>query len=197
MPHPPGPAHVLPGPLASLFLRTRNLLRAGVLSEAQKPLWLDVYAAFPPLREPRYREPRQQYGKVQDVILPILYQEDEIRAKFYEVYGNGPQYFELSELNFKSICQRFVEKFNELQKEGKIEMEELFEETGKQLFTEGIHLRRKETANVAQQTPEEVKTSVLEINSQTPLEERQEQKQDQEEQNLESTDVEKENPLPS
>ncbi|XP_067394164.1 small ribosomal subunit protein mS23 [Emydura macquarii macquarii] len=183
--------------LGTVFTRTRNLLRARVLSPAQKPLWFDVYAAFPPLREPLYREPRPRYGKVQDVIPPILYQEDEIRATFYQVYGNGPKVFELSQLNFKSTCQRFVEKFNELQKEGKIEPEKLFEETGKQLLAEGIILRRKGTANVAQQTVEEAKTWLLGINNQTLLEERQEQKQDQEEQHLESTDVEKENPLPS
>ncbi|XP_030392614.1 28S ribosomal protein S23, mitochondrial isoform X2 [Gopherus evgoodei] len=133
--------------LGSVFTRTRDLLRSRVLAEAQKPLWFDVYAAFPPLREPVYREPRQRYGKVKDVIPPILYQEDEIRATFYEAYGNGPKAFELSRLNFKSTCQRFVEKFNELQKEGKIEPEKLFEETGKQLLAEGIILRRKGTAN--------------------------------------------------
>ncbi|XP_024051187.2 28S ribosomal protein S23, mitochondrial isoform X2 [Terrapene carolina triunguis] len=156
--------------LGTVFTRTRDMLRSGVLAEAQKPLWFDVYAAFPPLREPVYREPGQRYGKVKDVIPPILYQEDEIRA--------------------------FVEKFNELQKEGKIEPEKLFEETGKQLLAEGIFLRRKRTANVAQQTRQEAKTRdlVVGMNLQTMLEERQEQKQDQEE-HLESTDVKKENPL--
>uniref|UniRef100_A0A8C3FST9 Small ribosomal subunit protein mS23 n=1 Tax=Chrysemys picta bellii TaxID=8478 RepID=A0A8C3FST9_CHRPI len=92
--------------LGTVFTRTRDLLRSRVLAEAQKPLWFDVYAAFPPLREPVYREPGQRYGKVKDVIPPILYQEDEIRATFYEAYGNGPKAFELSQLNFKSTCQR-------------------------------------------------------------------------------------------
>lgn len=46
----------------------------------EKPLWFDVYAAFPPLREPVYRVPRPRYGKVKDVVPPIFYQEDEVRA---------------------------------------------------------------------------------------------------------------------
>lgn len=57
--------------------RTRDLLRAEVI---EKPLWFDVYAAFPPLREPVYRVPRPRYGKVKDVIPPIFYREDEVRA---------------------------------------------------------------------------------------------------------------------
>lgn len=55
-------------------------MRSGVMPEAKKPLWYDVYAAFPPLKEPLYRELRQQYGKVKKLVPPILYQEDEIRA---------------------------------------------------------------------------------------------------------------------
>ncbi|KAM7139669.1 small ribosomal subunit protein mS23 [Macrochelys suwanniensis] len=183
--------------LGTVFTRTRDLLRSRVLAEARKPVWFDVYAAFPPLREPSYREPRQRYGKVKDIIPPLLYQEDEIRATFYEAYGNGPKAFELSQLNFKSTCQRFVEKFNELQKEGKIEPEKLFEETGKQLLEEGIILQRKGTANVAQETLQEARTKdlVFEMNLQSTLEESLEQKQDQEEEHLESTNVQKENPL--
>lgn len=57
--------------------RTRNLLRIGVI---EKPLWFDVYAAFPPLREPVYRVPRPRYGKVRDVVPPVFYPEDEVRA---------------------------------------------------------------------------------------------------------------------
>ncbi|XP_010572133.1 PREDICTED: 28S ribosomal protein S23, mitochondrial isoform X1 [Haliaeetus leucocephalus] len=128
--------------IGSVFSRTRNLLRIGVI---KKPLWFDVYAAFPPLREPVYRVPRPRYGKVKDVIRPILYQEDEVRAKFYKVYGSGPRPFNLSQSNYKSTCQRFVEKFNELKEEGKIEEEKLFEETGKALLASGIILQRRGT----------------------------------------------------
>ncbi|XP_075760919.1 small ribosomal subunit protein mS23 [Pelodiscus sinensis] len=185
--------------LGTVFSRTRDLMRSGALAEAQKPLWFEVYAAFPPLREPVYREPRPRYGKVTDPIPPVLYPEDAVRAKFYEAYGNGPKAFELSQLNFKSTCQRFVEKFIELDKEGKTEPEKLFEETGNQLLAEGIILRRKGTANVAQQTLQKTKTSDLglEMNLQTMFEakERQQRKQDQEEEHLESADVQKENPL--
>ncbi|XP_050837571.1 28S ribosomal protein S23, mitochondrial isoform X2 [Serinus canaria] len=153
--------------IGSVYSRARNLVRIGLL---RKPLWLDVYAAFPPLREPLFRVPRPRYGGG-DPIGAVLYREDTVRAwvrghrgwggtgavhlvnksgprwgksgRFYKVYGNGPKPFDLTQLNFKSTCQRFVEKYNELKEEGKIEEEKLFEETGKALLASGILLQRR------------------------------------------------------
>uniref|UniRef100_A0A8C5JJ60 Small ribosomal subunit protein mS23 n=1 Tax=Junco hyemalis TaxID=40217 RepID=A0A8C5JJ60_JUNHY len=62
--------------IGSIFSRARNLVRIGLL---RKPLWLDVYAAFPPLREPVYRVPRPRYGSG-DPIGAVLYREDTVRA---------------------------------------------------------------------------------------------------------------------
>ncbi|XP_010161055.1 28S ribosomal protein S23, mitochondrial, partial [Antrostomus carolinensis] len=173
--------------------RTRNLLRIGVI---EKPLWFDVYAAFPPLREPVYRVPRPRYGKVKDVIAPIFYREDEVRARFYRIYGSGPRAFDLSQANYKSTCQRFVEKFYELKEEGKIEEEKLFEETGKALLASGVILQRRGTERGAQQDHQDVETrdSVLHLQLQTVLEEIQEKRKDREEQTPELAETQKENP---
>uniref|UniRef100_A0A5F8HLY2 Small ribosomal subunit protein mS23 n=1 Tax=Monodelphis domestica TaxID=13616 RepID=A0A5F8HLY2_MONDO len=127
--------------IGTIFTRTRDLIRAGVMKE--KPLWFDVYEAFPPLREPVFRRPRLRYGKAKDLIPEVLYQEDRIRAKYYKVYGSGPKTFDLLNPNFKSSCQRFVEKYIELQKKGETDEDKLFVETGKALLAEGIILRRK------------------------------------------------------
>ncbi|KAK2525350.1 small ribosomal subunit protein mS23 isoform X1 [Columba livia] len=182
--------------IGSVFSRTRNLLRIGVI---EKPLWFDVYAAFPPLREPVYRVPRPRYGKVQDVVPPVFYPEDEVRAKFYRIYGNGPRPFDLSQSNYKSTCQRFVEKYNELKEGGKIEEEKLFEETGKALLASGIILQRRGTDKVAQQDHHKVETrdSALHLQLQTVLEEIQEKKKGREEQVPESAEAQKEDPFPS
>ncbi|KAM9370518.1 small ribosomal subunit protein mS23 [Phaethornis superciliosus] len=179
--------------IGSVFSRTRNLLRSGVI---EKPLWFDVYAAFPPLREPVYRVPRPRYGKVKDVIPPIFYPEDEVRARFYRVYGSGPRPFELLQANHKSTCQRFVEKYYELKEEGKIEEEKLFEETGKALLASGVILQRKGTDKVAKQDQQDAGTrdSVLHQQLQTVLEEMQEKKKDEEEQSPGLAERQKENP---
>ncbi|XP_058416574.1 small ribosomal subunit protein mS23 isoform X2 [Diceros bicornis minor] len=126
--------------VGSIFSRTRDLIRAGVLKE--KPLWFDIYNAFPPLREPVFRRPRLRYGKAKAPIQDIFYHEDRIRAKFYLTYGSGQKAFDLFNPNFKSTCQRFVEKYIELQKLGETDEEKLFVETGKALLAEGVILRR-------------------------------------------------------
>lgn len=134
--------------VGSIFSRTRDLMRAGVLKE--KPLWFDIYKAFPPLREPVFRRPRLRYGKAKAPIQDIFYREDVIRAKFYSTYGSGQKAFDLFNPNFKSTCQRFVEKYMELQQLGETDEEKLFVETGKALLAEGVILRRVGEARAQQ-----------------------------------------------
>jgi hypothetical protein len=58
-----------------LIHRVRGLLRSGALKEEDKPIWYDVYTAFPPKYEPKYDRPAP------DVPLRnIFYLEDTIRA---------------------------------------------------------------------------------------------------------------------
>ncbi|XP_033906402.2 small ribosomal subunit protein mS23-like isoform X1 [Acipenser ruthenus] len=138
----------------TVFTRVRDLMRAGVVKDADKPIWYDVYAAFPPKKEPVYQKPIARFGKVVDKVPEILYKEDTVRAKFYEVYGNGPRAFDLTKANFVSTSQRFIEKHQELEKTGDLDEEKLFEETAKALLAEGIVLRRRGGATqMALQSP--------------------------------------------
>ncbi|XP_043820718.1 28S ribosomal protein S23, mitochondrial [Dromiciops gliroides] len=138
--------------IGTIFTRTRDLMRAGVMKE--KPVWYDVYEAFPPLKEPVFRRPRQRYGKARIWYQRSCNQEDRIRAKYYSVYGSGPKTFDLFNPNFKSSCQRFVEKYLELQKKGETDEDKLFMETGKALLAEGVILRRKGEGATGSQKPE-------------------------------------------
>ncbi|XP_044142914.1 28S ribosomal protein S23, mitochondrial [Bufo gargarizans] len=134
--------------LGTVFTRTRDLMRAGVIKRNEKPIWYDVYAAFPPKREPTYEKPLNRRNKLPDNVPAILYSEDVIRAKFYETYG-GAGIFHLYRKNFRSICQRFVETYTELQKAGEVSEDKLFEETSKALLAEGIILRRAGPSGVS------------------------------------------------
>ncbi|KAL7849161.1 hypothetical protein SRHO_G00207840 [Serrasalmus rhombeus] len=129
----------------TVFTRVRDLMRSGVIKESAKPLWFDVYAAFPPKRDPLYVRSSKTLRpqKKDDPVPEIFYKEDEVRAKFFEMYGSGPKVFDLTKTNFVSTCQRFVEKYSELESRGDVKPEMLFEETGKALLAEGIVLRRR------------------------------------------------------
>lgn len=56
--------------------RVEGLLSRGAMKPDDRPLWFDVYKAFPPITEPKYARP----NLVVKEIRPILYKEDVLRA---------------------------------------------------------------------------------------------------------------------
>ncbi|XP_029922134.1 small ribosomal subunit protein mS23 [Myripristis murdjan] len=128
----------------TVFTRVRDLMRSGVIKPSEKPIWYDVYKACPPRREPLHvKLYARTHVKTDEPVRDIFYKEDEIRAKFYDVYGTGPRPLDLSKSTFVSTCQRFVEKYTELESRGELDQSLLFEETGKALLAEGVVLRRR------------------------------------------------------
>lgn len=141
----------------TVFSRVRDLMRSGVMKPAEKPIWYDVYKAFPPKRDPLYVKPHtKSYRKKQETVPEIFYREDEIRARFYEQYGTGSRPLDLSRPNFVSVCQRFVEKYTELKSHSELTDSALFEETGRVLLAEGIILRRRGAQPVSADSSEPV-----------------------------------------
>ncbi|XP_008277196.1 small ribosomal subunit protein mS23 isoform X1 [Stegastes partitus] len=142
----------------TVFTRVRDLMRSGVIKQSEKPIWYDVYEAFPPKRDPRYVKPHARHDiKKQETVSEIFYREDKVRARFYEEYE--AEFFDLSKSNFVSTCQRFVEKYTELKSNSEMDDSALFTETGKALLKEGLILRRKEIHFIS----EESRSPVLEL----------------------------------
>jgi len=57
------------------FCRLKGLLRSGALKEEDKPMWYDIYEAFPPHYEPSFDR------LAPDILIRnVLYPEDTIRA---------------------------------------------------------------------------------------------------------------------
>ncbi|XP_059186478.1 28S ribosomal protein S23, mitochondrial [Centropristis striata] len=138
----------------TVFTRVRDLMRSGVIKPSQKPIWYDVYQAFPPKTEPRYVKPHvKSIAKKQETVPEIFYREDEIRARFYEQYTSF-RTFDLSKSDFVSLSQRFVDKYTELESRNELEASTLFEETGKALLSEGLVLRRSGARPVSPESPE-------------------------------------------
>lgn len=57
-------------------------MRSGAMKPSEKPIWYDVYKAFPPKRNPVYVKPssRPAAKKQQSAVPEIFYSEDQIRA---------------------------------------------------------------------------------------------------------------------
>ncbi|KAM9813112.1 28S ribosomal protein S23, mitochondrial [Syngnathus typhle] len=143
--------------IGTVFTRVRDLMRSGVIKQTEKPIWYDVYEAFPPKRQPLYVKPHTRSRvRKPDPVPEIFYTEDQVRAKFYEQYGMGPRPFDFSKSNFVSTCQRFVDKYAELKSQSEMDDTVLFEETAKALLAEGIILRRRGASTVAAESRDPV-----------------------------------------
>ncbi|GFR07682.1 28S ribosomal protein S23, mitochondrial [Trichonephila clavata] len=125
----------------SIFERMTGLLRAGAVKERDKPIWYDVYKTFPPKYEPTFSRP-----PVDKKIEPIFYPEDIIRGNFFKMYGSSST-FNMLKPDHKSIVQRFVEKYQELEKSGKFSNEDqIFKMTEAALEQEGMSFVRRTSA---------------------------------------------------
>lgn len=61
--------------LGIIMFRLEGLIQNGVIPYEERPVWYDVYKAFPPRVEPTYNRPIPE-----KIIPPILYPEDVERA---------------------------------------------------------------------------------------------------------------------
>lgn len=125
----------------SIFERLNGILKSGAMKEQDKPIWYDVYKAFPPKYEPAFARP-----PVVTEIKSIFYPEDIIRGKFLKIYGNVSVHNMLT-TGSKSIIQRFVEKYHEIEKSGQYSDEEaIFRATELAFEKEGITFMRSNKA---------------------------------------------------
>merc|ERR1712156_550481 len=132
------------------------------MNQDAKPIWYDIYEAFPPKYEPRYDRHLINFGVGSNVAqMPsppkILYEEDQIRAKYYtafmpskEQHSGQPtlassEVFNMiatEDLARKTLSQIFIEKNNKLRAENKTdESENNFLATIQALEFDGINLR--------------------------------------------------------
>ncbi|XP_065570756.1 small ribosomal subunit protein mS23-like isoform X2 [Artemia franciscana] len=114
------------------------------MKPSDKPVWYDVYAAFPPKYEPRFnREPHSSECK------RLLFKEDIVRAKFYKTFGS-PGTINMFDRK-PTVSQLFLDKYFELAslRQNQTE-EELFEMTAIELEKTGLLLTSRMKKNVEQ-----------------------------------------------
>ncbi|KAK3085099.1 hypothetical protein FSP39_024212 [Pinctada imbricata] len=115
----------------TVFSRVQGLIRSGVIKPEEKPVWYNVWKAFPP------RDPPMARRSAPDSVVPeILYPEDLVRAKYYKRYNEMMNDLDIrhkyreaidlcSEENSRS--QRFIEEYITTHKaEGIVDFEDFF-----------------------------------------------------------------------
>ncbi len=144
--------------IGTIYSRVRNLLEQGAMRPELKPVWYDIYEAFPPKYEPRFDRHLITFGNGCNVKnLPpapqVLYEEDEIRAKYYKVFNPTDEQvaksvassevinlLDNSDVGRRTLSQIFIEKYKQIKAEGKISEDELFTATITALEVDGINL---------------------------------------------------------
>ncbi|XP_073823236.1 mitochondrial ribosomal protein S23 [Musca autumnalis] len=107
--------------IGTIFTRVSGLLRSGAMKPEDKPLWYDVYAAFPPKLEPRFDRPAPQVA-----IRNIFYEEDQVRAKFHKSQKQT-EMVSLYDRQRKTQSQQFIQIYQGLKSQGALDEEKIFE----------------------------------------------------------------------
>ena len=148
--------------IGTIYSRVKRLLDKKAMQEDNKPLWYDVYEAFPPKYEPRYDRHLLPYGlgsNVKNMPPPpkILYEEDITRAKYYKAFMPktdakpsptlaNTEVIDLTNNKLRTLSQVFIEKHDKLKAEGQVrDTENLFAVTVDALEVDGINLKQAPT----------------------------------------------------
>ncbi|KAJ0177312.1 hypothetical protein K1T71_007321 [Dendrolimus kikuchii] len=140
--------------IGTIFTRVEGLLTRGAMKPDDRPLWFDVYKAFPPIVEPKFARPKPEIKPIRQ----ILYQEDIVRAKFHSVrHGVGA----VNMLNPTSETQtkRLLQQYEKLKSEGVAE-DELIEKSVAAVDIER-QLEAPKTPKTTVNNPESVTAQVL------------------------------------
>ncbi|CRK92988.1 CLUMA_CG006535, isoform A [Clunio marinus] len=62
--------------IGNIYTRIQGLLKSGAMKHEDRPIFYNIYEAFPPLKEPKYGE----RPDMTIAIKPIFYNEDQERA---------------------------------------------------------------------------------------------------------------------
>ncbi|KAJ8729993.1 hypothetical protein PYW07_017031 [Mythimna separata] len=138
--------------IGTIFTRVEGLLTKGAMRADDRPLWFDVYRAFPPLAEPKFAKPKPEINPIRQ----ILYPEDAIRAKFHSS-GHGLGTVSMISPT-ETQTKRLVQQYEKLKSEG-VPEEELIEKAAAVVGSE----RQLEVAKakVTAQSPDSVTAKVL------------------------------------
>ncbi|KAM8715199.1 hypothetical protein ACLKA7_002273 [Drosophila subpalustris] len=108
--------------IGTIFTRIQGLLRGGAMKAEDKPIWYDVYAAFPPKLEPRFDRPAPTNMPIRN----IFYAEDVVRAKLHK--QNKPnETISLFDQKRGTQSQQFIQIYEQLRSQGALDDQRIYE----------------------------------------------------------------------
>ncbi|CAF0903533.1 unnamed protein product [Brachionus calyciflorus] len=136
---------------ASIYTRLNGLIKSNLIKWSDRPLWYDIYKAFPPQRDPIYRS---VLGN--DVVAPLpkklYYKEDELRAYFFKNISPIETIVLNSNMQ-QPNWETFISTYYEMEKMG-LKKESLIDATIETLLAKGFYFKNnlKKTNNLIEQT---------------------------------------------
>ncbi|RZC34970.1 28S ribosomal protein S23, mitochondrial [Asbolus verrucosus] len=118
--------------IGTIYTRATGLIKSGALSWEDRPLWYDLYEAFPPKEEPRFDRPAPNLP-----LKKIFYEEDNIRALFHQRNKNiGAT--NMFDSKHKTLTQKFIDNYR------KIEAQYGGEGARQQIYEEALDLLKRD-----------------------------------------------------
>ncbi|KAM7351837.1 mitochondrial ribosomal protein S23 [Cochliomyia hominivorax] len=108
--------------IGTIFTRVNGLLRSGAMKPEDKPIWYDLYEAFPPKLEPRFDRPAPQNLPIRS----IFYEEDVVRAKFHKTLKQQ-EMISLFDRKRETQTQQLIKIYQGLKGQGALDEEKIFE----------------------------------------------------------------------
>jgi small subunit ribosomal protein S23 len=124
--------------IGTVYSRMSFLLKHGTVRPEYKPVWMDIYEAFPPIHEPRWDRKSERQN---EPIPKIIYKEDFVRARFYKQFGERHEVYSMNDNRAESVSQKFVRQYMKEEEENPgMPDEDLFRQAVDKLDLAGLNL---------------------------------------------------------
>ncbi|XP_023172256.1 28S ribosomal protein S23, mitochondrial [Drosophila hydei] len=158
--------------VGTIFTRVQGLLRAGAMKTEDKPIWYDIYAAFPPKLEPRFDRPA-----INVPVRNIFYAEDVVRAKLHK--QNKPhETISLFDQKHRTQSQQFLQIYDQLKSQGALDDQRIYE-TALDLLAEQRQKSQPEAVEEQLQLEQPNKSTLLSDFQEADHQKHQQQEQEQ------------------
>ncbi|XP_053607184.1 small ribosomal subunit protein mS23 [Plodia interpunctella] len=141
--------------IGTILTRVEGLLKHGGMKPDDRPLWFDIYRAFPPIAEPKFARPKPDIKPIRQ----ILYKEDVIRAEFHSK-GFGTGAVNMLSSTGETQTKRLLQQYDKLKSEG-IPQDELIEKSAATVETERQDAIAAKSSKLVTKNPESITSKVL------------------------------------